>query len=628
MVVSKPDHGVVIAQDIFVPMRDGVRLATDVYRPALDGEPVSGGFPVILWRTSYDKSGPGFVDSARYFCKRGYVAVVQDLRGRGLSEGTGQYRHIYNVNEGKDGYDTVEWIAGQSWSSGKVGTLGVSHGGIVQSALALENPPHLSAMFISQSSSNPYTNGFRHNGALELRYTGHIFLHSVISQETDADPLAKRAIMENMTNFRDWLNRLPWKKGASPYSAVPNLEDIFFEVYTRGDYDDFWKHRCINWEEHYDEYADVPTYYETGWYDSFTRSNTDNYVALSRMKEQRLNLILGSWTHGGWERTYSGDVDFGPEAAIDYNALALRWFDRWLKGLDTGVDKEPPVRIFVMGGGDGRKNGEGRLNHAGKWRTEKEWPLARTRYTPYYFHHDGGLSPDLPGPDDPPRSYAFDPDNPVPTISANVSGFLELLPMPKDLREEYVNLWAFFHSVVTPGASHQKEEPHIFGCKPPYLPLSARPDVLVFQTPPLTEDVEVTGPITVKLWASSSAVDTDFTAMLIDVHPPNEDYPQGYDMNLTDSIIRARYRNGWERGELMTPGEVYKLEFVLYPTSNLFQAGHRIRVDVSSSAFPHFDVNPNTGEPMGRHTHTVVAHNTVYMDRDHPSHIVLPIIPH
>ena len=404
-----------------------------------------------------------------------------------------------------------------------------------------------------------------------MRYAGHILLHSVISQETDADPAAKQAIMENMAQFRDWLNRMPWKTGASPFSAVPNLEKIFFEVYTRGEYDDFWKHRCVNWQEHYGEYADVPTYYETGWYDSWTRGVTDNYVSLSKMKKKPLKLIIDSWVHGGWERSYSGDVDFGPDAAIAYYELVLRWFDRWLKGIDNGTDGESPVRIFVMGGGDSRKNKDGRLHHGGNWRDENEWPLARTQYTPYYFHHDGSLGPELPGPDYPSIRYLSDPDNPVPTISANVSGFNEMPTVPS----EPDDLWAHFRSLVRQGASDQREAPDVFGCKPPYLALSARPDVLVFQTPPLEREVEVTGPITVKLWVSSSAVDTDFTAKLMDVHPPSDDYPQGYDMTLTDSIVRARYRNGWEKAELMNPGEVYLIEFVLYPTGNLFGIGHQ-----------------------------------------------------
>ncbi len=229
--------------------------------------------------------------------------------------------------------------------------------------------------------------------------------------------------------------------------------------------------------------------------------------------------------------------------------------------------------------------------------------------------------------DDPPRSYRYDPRDPVPSISANVSGFFELAQGPEGASGGVDSLWERFRTVPGEGASHQKEEPGVFGAAPPYAPLSERPDVLVFQSAPLEQEVEVTGPITVKLWVSSLAVDTDFTAKLIDVHPPSEDYPLGYDMNLTDSIIPARYRNGWDRGEPMTPGTGHELEFEANAMANLFGVAHRIRVDISSSAFPHFDVNPNTGESVGRHTHTVLARNTLYMDRSHPSQIVLPVVP-
>jgi hypothetical protein len=325
-----------------------------------------------------------------------------------------------------------------------------------------------------------------------------------------------------------------------------------------------------------------------------------------------------------------GDVDFGPAALWGdrvYNEERLRWFNCWLKGVSNDVEEDPPVRIFVMGGGDGRRTLDGRLNHGGTWRFEYEWPLARTEYIDYYLHAGGLLNPDPPDESGPPVSFLHDPANPVPTIAANVTGFYELVPLGEGMASRYTPPRARMRSIILDGAAHQQEAPGIVGAKPPYLPLAARPDVLVFQTSPLEEDVEVTGPIVAKLWISSSAVDTDFTAKLIDVYPPNEDYPAGYHMNIVDSIIRTRYRGGWEKEELMEPGRVYSVQIVLPPTSNLFQVGHRIRVDISSSNFPRFDINPNTGEPMGRHTYTIVAHNTVYMDGNYPSHIVLPIIP-
>ena len=274
--------------------------------------------------------------------------------------------------------------------------------------------------------------------------------------------------------------------------------------------------------------------------------------------------------------------------------------------MNHGADLEAPVSIFVMGSGDGTKNADGRLNHGGRWREEREWPLARTQYTSFYFHRDSSLSEELPPAEVEPSRYLFDPKDPIPTIGGNISSA---------------------DDVMEAGAFHQQENSRFFGSREPYLPLASRHDILVFQTPPLEQEVEVTGPVVVKLWASSSAVDTDFTAKLIDSYPPSPDYPQGFDMNITDGIIRARYRDSFEKPELMKPGELCQLSIELYPTSNVFVRGHRIRVDISSSNFPRLDVNPNTGEPLGLNRRTIVAENAVYHDAVHSSHILLPVIP-
>jgi putative CocE/NonD family hydrolase len=350
----------------------------------------------------------------------------------------------------------------------------------------------------------------------------------------------------------------------------------------------------------------------SSWYDPYARTASDNYAALSTRKTATVRLILGPWTHGDRSSTYAGDVDFGPEAtldgqlAADHLELRRHWFDRWARGIENGVDDEPAVRIFVMGGGSGRRTPDERLDHGGRWRAEADWPLPGTRFTPYYLHGDGSLSPAEPVAGAAPRAYTYDPRHPVPTIGGTISSG---------------------EPVMSGGAYDQREEPRFFGSRPPYLPLATRPDVLVFQTPPLAEDVEVTGPIVVRLWVASNCPDTDFTAKLIDVHPPNEDYPQGFAMNLTDGILRMRYRDSWEKPALMTPGEVYEIAITPFPTSNLFLRGHRIRLDVSSSNFPHFDINPNTGGPEGRDQSVRIATNRVYVDRDHPSQIVLPIVP-
>jgi putative CocE/NonD family hydrolase len=633
--MEQGDYGIVVAKDVMVPMRDGVRLATDVYRPARDGEPVPGRFPTILGRTSYDKNSiQMWVEPVgEFFCRHGYVVAIQDLRGRHHSEGTGQYFHTVNVKEGTDGYDTIEWLAGRPWSNGRVGMVGSSHGAIVQQVAALYRPPHLAAIWPDVGPTNVYAHEAREGGAMQLHMFGAQFLHAHDAQEIRDDPAAKKAIADAMENLREWVERLPLKPGHTPLSAVPNLEKTVVEYYRRGAYDEFWAQDCCDQERHFDRHADVPGVYSGGWYDPFAGATTNYFAAMAHKNTTSQRLLMGPWNHGamrGPGTSVVGDVDFGQAARWGdavYNAERLRWFDRWLKDVPTGVDDDPPVRIFVMGGGSGRKTPEGHLAHGGSWRSEQEWPLARTRLTTFYLHANGRLEADAPAGDDPPVGFVHDPVHPVPTIAGPVTGFYELVPIGAGMNPFYLTPRARMRSIVLDGGAHQKEEPGIVGARPPYLPLASRSDVLVFETAPLTEAVEVTGPILVKLWISSSAPDTDFTAKLIDVYPASEDYPAGYHLNLVDSIIRCRYRESWEQEKLMEPGEIYPVEIRLPPTSNLFQAGHRIRLDLSSSNFPRFDVNPNTGEPMGRHTHAIVARNAVYLDRDHPSQVILPIIP-
>jgi putative CocE/NonD family hydrolase len=292
--------------------------------------------------------------------------------------------------------------------------------------------------------------------------------------------------------------------------------------------------------------------------------------------------------------------------APDYLSLRLRWFDAWLKGEPNGVAADAPVRLFVMGGGSGRRNAEGRLDHGGRWRAERDWPPPYTRSIAYHLHGDGTLSPGPQAPGAAPLTWRFDPDHPVPSIGGTITSG---------------------KPVMVGGAFDQVEGPRFFGSREPYRPLAARPDVLVFQTAPLPEDMEVTGPIVARLHIASDGPDTDFTLKLIDVYPPGEDYPDGFAMNLTDGIVRARYRKSWARPEPLTPGAPDTVTIEAFPTSNLFKAGHRIRVDVASSNFPHFDVNPNTGEAEAQGQARRVALNTLFVDAARPSRVILPIIP-
>ena len=597
---SHQQYDVICHSNVMIPMRDGVHLATDIYFPAQGGQLASGKFPIILERTPYDKAGSGNVTNGTYYARRGYVCAIQDVRGRFVSEG----EWYPFAKEAPDGYDTVEWLAAQEWSDGQVGTMGASYGGSDQSALATLNPPHLSTMIVAVGASNYYHCSMRQNGALEQRFMIYAFRMATTSKEAFADANIKAAVDRAFANVGEWVSRAPLKKGTSPLRMLPNYEQWVLDLFMHGEYDDYWKQRGYAISQYYEEHADVPTLYLGGWYDSYARATCENYTALSKMKKSRQILMMGPWTHGGWGVTNAGDVDFGNHSFINYNDLRLAWFDHFLKGMHTEVSDWSPVKIFVMGTGEGIPNYQGRLHHSGYWRDEQDFPLPDTQFTPYYLHAEGELSTALPSADESTSRFSFDPRDPVPTIGGGISAA---------------------DPIMGAGAFDQRGNSRFFGCQDT-LPLNARSDVLTFQTPPLENDVEVTGPITVKLHASSSARDTDFTAKLIDVCPLSDDYPDGLAINLTDSIIRARYRNGWDTPELLEPGNVYEFVFELYPTSNVFKKGHRIRLDISSSNWPRFDANPNTGGDLGVERRLEIAEQTIHHEPEHASHVVLPII--
>lgn len=628
------DYETILAKNVMMPTRDGTRLASDIYRPGRDGAFAEGTFATILCRTAYDKAAPRYVDYPDYFTPRGYVVVLQDVRGRHKSEGTGQYHHIVNPHEGRDGYDTVEWIATQPWSNGKVGAVGSSYPGVMQIHMALQRPPHLTAIWPDVVPINMFDHQSRMGGAMALQMFGALFVHAHDAQEIRDDPASKDRILTAMENMRDMMYTTPFKRGHTPLAVVPNLENILIDYYQRGAYDEFWAQEANDLERYFGRHADIPATFSGGWYDLFAIATPRYYNAMREKNTAPQRLIMGPWNHTGMRAgiSFSGDVDYGAEGAWGLDKFfseQLRFFDRYLRDMPTAVEHDAPVKLFVMGGGDGTRTRYGKLNHGGRWRDENEFPLARTHYTNFYLDADGALTTDPPNHPASHRTFTFDPLHPVPTIGAACSGFIELAPLSDKLDEFWSKNIApplRFKSIVIEGGAHQKEAPDIVGARPPYLTLDTRADVLVFQTAPLDKDVEVTGYINVHLWVSSSAVDTDFTAKLVDVYPPNRDYPEGYHLNLTDSILRVRYRNGFDHEEFLTPHEIVPITLELAPTSNLFQTGHRIRLDISSSNFPRFDVNPNSGEPMGRHTHTVTAQNTVYCWGEHASHVVLPIV--
>jgi putative CocE/NonD family hydrolase len=622
-------HEVGVQRDVMVPMRDGVRLATDVYHPAEGGEPVAEQLPTLLHRTPYNKTeleqGDGW---AHRFARQGYVAVVQDCRGCFNSEGEVDFL----FPEAHDGQDTVDWIRRQPWCNGRVGAWGTSWSGWTQTAMAAVGTAGLAAIVPNMSGANGHSSTVRHAGAMELRFIAWAFWHSAWNTQADLkrDSWLDGALNLGAVPFTAWLKRWPIRAGTTQLALVPPYERWAFELLTHADYDEFWQHPSINPSAHWDTFTDTPSLLVGGWYDSYARATFELYEGLAAAKRGPIKVIMGPWVHGQEtiEQPFAGDVWFGHDAALDFAGIHMRWYDRWMRDVDNGAEDDAPVRIFVMGGGPGTRGPGGRLYHGGRWRDEQEWPLARTRFTPFYLHEGGVLETAAPTAAEASTTFRFDPSNPVPTIGGNSSSLTELGPLPAGVAEpRLATLVERTREISFAGGFDQREAPEFFGCESPFMPLAARADVLVFQTLPLEHDLEVTGPIEVRLWVTSSALDTDVTAKLIDVYPPSEWYPHGYALNLGDSIARLRYRDGPAEPVLLTPGEVVDVTITLYPTSNLFVAGHRIRLDVSSSNFPRFDVNPNTGEPLGRDRRRVVAENTIFHDAARPSHITLPIIP-
>lgn len=613
-----PPADVHVTRDVMVTMRDGVRLATDLYRPARDGRPLDEPLPVLLERTPYDKCGINHGDRTREdpvprskpelavaFVRGGYAVALQDCRGRYGSEGVFEKY----LSEGADGFDTVAWLAEQGWCDGRVATLGLSYGAHAQSALACLNPPALAAMFLDSGGfSSAYHSGIRQGGAFELKQATWAYKHALLSPAARDNPACLAALKAQ--DLKAWFKAMPWREGHSPLSAAPEYEKYLLDQWRDGLFGPYWRQNGLYARGAYEAYADVPMVHMSSWFDPYALTATENYLGLSTRKTSPVKLVLGPWTHGQRSVTFAGDVDFGSEATLDgalardYVALRLAWFDAWLKP-ERGPDPLPAVKLFVMGGGTGRRTPEGRLDHGGHWRDETRWPPAAMRATDYFLRADGGLTTAGPVEALAFQDYLHDPLNPVPTIGGAIASGAP---------------------VMEAGAFDQREGPRFFGCEPPYRALASREDVLVFQTAPLEADLEVIGPVRVELFVASSCVDTDFTVKLIDVHPASADYPEGFAMNLTHGILRARYREGFDHETRMVPDEVYRIVVEAFPTANRFLKGHRIRLDVASSNFPHFDVNPNSGEPEGYGRTPRTARNRVYVDQTRPSRLILPVM--
>ena len=593
-----------------VPMRDGVRLATDVFLP--DG---AGPFPVIMERTPYGRNETSRseltaanrtpatrAEIAAYFTAHGYAVVYQDTRGRYGSEG----RFIKYLSDGEDGFDACAWLREQDWCDGCICTMGLSYSAHTQAALGCLDPPGLVAQVLDCGGFvDAWRSGIRQSGAFELKQATWAFKNALVSPEAQADPVMRAALAAE--DIREWFTRMPWKPGHSPLRHHPDYEAYLFDQWTHGARDEFWTQLGICTETWHERYSSAACVHLSSWWDPYPLTATGNFMGLRRARRGPQRLILGPWTHGDRSDTCFGDVEFGSDAALDawagdWRAYRLNFFDHVVKGMPSD---EPVARVFVMGGGSGRRNAAGKLEHGGRWISVADWPPPGAEPTAFHLHNDGRLDRAAPARDASPLSYDFDPSRPVPTIGGAMSSL---------------------DPVAYAGAWDQVEAPQFFGCTPPYLPLASRPDVLVFQTAPLRAPAQVVGPVEAELWVATDGPDTDFTAKLIDVHPPSADYPRGYAMNLTDGILRLRYAEDPAHPRLRQPGEAVHIRITLFPTANLFLPGHRIRLDISSSNFPKFDVNPNTGEPEGLARRRRIAVNTVFADADRPSRVILPLL--
>lgn len=608
----------IIDRNVMVPMRDGVALATDIYRPDDSGRNGGKALPVIIERTPYDKRGisrsevtatspePATrAEIAEFFAGHGFVVVMQDCRGRFDSEG--EFEKY--VNEAEDGFDMFNWLMQQPWCNGRIGTMGLSYGAHTQCALACLNPPGLACMFMDSGGfASAFHGGIRRGGAFELKQATWALRNALRSPKTAAGSDRLKGLQAR--DIEEWFRDMPWAPGNSPLSAAPEFERYLFEQWRAGTFSDYWRQPGLYAEGYYDNFPDVPTMIVGSWYDPYVLTCLTNFQALSRRHTSPTQLIMGPWTHGDRSVSFSGDVDFGAQATLDgniaedYRQLRLAWFRRWL-AKDESRPESHPVRYFQMGGGSGRRTAGGRLDHGGQWRTADCWPPEDTEDYCLYLHLDGALREhpcDAPGT----LQYQYDPDDPVPTIGGAVTSG---------------------EPVMQGGAFDQVETDAVFkyAGAATGLPLAKRRDVLVFRTAVLRSPLVVTGAVIIELFVGSNCPDTDFTAKLIDVYPPSPDYPEGYAMNITDGIFRMRYRQGWDREDRMTDDEIYSIRIEPFATANIFQVGHRLRVDISSSNYPHFDINPNTGAPEGQPGEFRVARNRLHVGPQHQSSIRLSV---
>ncbi|HZH58509.1 MAG TPA: CocE/NonD family hydrolase [Metabacillus sp.] len=570
-----------IEKNIMIPMKDNVKLATDVYSPKSEKA-----LPVLLRRLPYNKERPTYFDRPNILrlVQAGFIVVVQDVRGTGSSEG----EFLPFDLEADDGEETINWIASQSWCDGNVGMIGSSYHGMTQILASMRMPVALKAIAPHLTPSDFYEDLTYRGGAFELggtlSWSTRMFFTVILKRALEQGKEMPKEFSESLQSK----NTYPFHVEKLPLMETSDFNDywpIYKEWLTHPDKDDYWQN--VSFREHYHNIT-VPALHSGGWFDIFLRGTITNFQGIKQRSTNEIakknqRLIIGPWTHTNNTGTFA-EHEYGMNAGLDgldYTGILIEWFNKWLKGIDQQIKEEKPVKLFVMG-----------IN---EWRDEEDWPLPDTVYSPYYLHSNGnanracgdGLLSIMSPKNEPTDVFLYNPKRPVPTIGGNLHFANEHLSGPLD------------QSAV-----------------------EDRDDVLCYTSEPLLRATEVTGPIELILYISSSAKDTDFTGKLVDVHP------DGRAEILTEGILRVRYRQSFDSPELMVPGNVYKIKIGMAATSNVFKEGHRIRLEVSSSNFPKYDRNSNTGGEIYNESEGsfITAVNSVHHNESYPSHLLLPII--
>jgi len=577
--LSQPKFDIKVDRDVMVAMRDGIKLATDIYRPDTAGQ-----YPVVLVRTPYKKEMNEL--QAKYYARRGYVYAVQDCRGRFASEG----EWVPFFNEPKDGYDAIEWLAVQPWSNGKVGMIGASYLGWVQWWAARENPPHLVTIIPNVSPPDPYYNIPYEYGAFFMM--GSIWWADILESEATADITGKKISDISKKEYGTLLSHLPVIEIDSVFLGKKN--SYWRDWIAHPDNDDYWaKVSFLNRLKD----VDIPVYHQSGWYDGDGIGSKLNYLAMAKAGHDYQKLVLGPWGHTAQAmRMGQNNTDFGPKAIIDLQTSYTRWLDHWLLGIDNGIDREPLVSLFVMGTND--------------WLQGDKYPLPQTKFTKFYLASKGGantskgdgwLAAEIPDSSAEADKYNYDPSDPTPDpifYFGEEDGGSEDSTRVEDVDQEVEEARAYHGKV-----------------------LEEREDILVYDTPALEEPLTIAGPVSAVLYAASSAMDTDWNMRISKIDN------DGQIFHLVNGVIRARYHKSFSEPELLEPGKVYEYHLDLWQTGITIKKGEKLRVELASAAFPRYSRNLNTGGHNETETEFISADQTIYHSKKYPSHILLPVIP-